>query len=110
MHARVEFVPARGRSMSRNRRRTPQWRDTTIPRRPLLWLAAALLFTLPAMFGNLASWVPFLFLLALAMKFWMEPRGYRLRSTILKLILAAVTLGAIFFSYGTLKGIEPAVS
>ncbi len=62
------------------------------------------------MFGNLANWVPFLFLLALAMKFWMEPKGYRLRSTILKLILAAVTLGAIFFSYGTLKGIEPAVS
>ena len=27
--------------------RTQQWKDTTIPRRPLLWLAAALLFTLP---------------------------------------------------------------
>ena len=97
-------------SVSRSSRRTQQWRDTAIPRRPLLWLAAALLFTLPAMFGNLASWVPFLFLLALAMKFWMEPRGYRLRSTILKLILAAVTVGAIFLSYATLKGIEPAVS
>src|SRR5256884_5850001 len=96
--------------MSRSSRRIQPWRDTAIPRRPLLWLAAALLFTLPPMFGNLASWVPFLFLLALAMKFWMEPKGYRLRSTILKLILAAVTLGAIFFSYGTLKGIEPAVS
>ncbi len=73
-------------STSRSSRRTQQWRDTTIPRRPLLWLAAALLFTLPPMFGKLASWVACLFLLALALKFWMEPRGYRLRSTILKLI------------------------
>jgi len=97
-------------SKSKSGRRTQQWRDTTIPRRPLLWLAAALLFTLPPMFGKLASWVACLFLLALAMKFWMEPRGYRLRSTILKLILAAVTVGAIFLSYGTLKGIEPGVS
>src|SRR5947209_288305 len=96
--------------MSRNRRRTPQWRDTTIPRRPLLWLTAALLFTLPSMFGKLTSWVPCLFLLALVFKLWMEPQGYRLRSTILKLVLAAVTLGAIFVSYGTLKGIEPSVS
>src|SRR6266404_4326666 len=94
----------------RNSRRTQQWRDTTIPRRPLLWLAAALLFTLPALLGTLASWVPFLFLLALAMKFWMEPRGYRLRSIVLKLTLAAVTVEAIFLSYGTLKGVEPAVS
>ena len=54
-------------------------RDRSIPRRPLLWLAAALLFTLPPMFGSLVSWVPWVFLLALAMKFWMEPRGYRLR-------------------------------
>src|SRR5262249_23220609 len=95
--------------MSNRSRRTP-WRDTTIPRRPLLWLAAALLFTLPPMFGNLASWVPFLFLLALALKFWMEPRGYRLRSFILKVVLAAVTVGALFLSYGTLKGVEPSVS
>src|SRR5205814_1627240 len=29
-----------------------------IPRRPLLWLAAALVFTVPSMFGNLAWWVP----------------------------------------------------
>ena len=87
--------------MSKSSRRTQPWRDTAIPRRPLLWLAAALLFTLPPMFGNLASWVPCLFLLALALKFWMEPRGYRLRSTILKLMLAAVTVGAIFLSYGT---------
>ena len=97
-------------SKSRITKRTQQWRDTAIPRRPLLWLAAALLFTLPPMFGMLASWVPFLFLFALAMKFWMEPRGYRLRSFVLKLILAGVTVGAIFLSYDTLKGVEPGVS
>src|SRR6266542_3042428 len=62
------------------------------------------------MFGSLATWVPSFFLLTLAMKFWMEPKGYRLRLTILKLVLAAVTLAAIFFSYGSLKGIEPGVS
>ena len=56
-------------SNRRNSRRTQQWRDTTIPRRPLLWLAAALLFTLPALLGTLASWVPFLFLFALVLKF-----------------------------------------
>ena len=88
--------------------RTP--RDTSIPRQPLLWLAAALLFTLPAMFGSLATWVPSFFLLTLVMKFWMEPKGYRLRSAIWKMLLAAVTLAAIFFSYGSLKGIEAGVS
>ncbi|HEY5992590.1 MAG TPA: DUF3488 and transglutaminase-like domain-containing protein [Candidatus Udaeobacter sp.] len=85
-------------------------RDRSIPRRPLLWLAAALLFTLPPMFRSLATWVPCLFLLALAMKFWMEPRGYRLRFAIFKLMLAAVALLIIFVSYNSLKGIEPAVS
>src|SRR5882724_557401 len=85
-------------------------RDRSIPRRPLLWLAAALLFTLPPMFGSLATWVPCLFLLALAMKFWMEPKGYRLRLATLKLILAAVALTGIFFSYGSLKGVAPGVS
>ena len=85
-------------------------RDTSIPRRPLLWLAAALLFTLPPMFGSLATWVPCLFLITLAMKFWMEPKGYRLRSATCKLVRAAVTLAAIFFSYGSLKGVEPGVS
>jgi len=100
----------RNRSRSWSSGRTQPWRDTTIPRRPLLWLAAALLFTLPPMFGNLAGWVPSFFLLALALKFWMEPRGYRLRSFILKLILAAVTVGAIFLSYDTLKGVEPSIS
>src|SRR5256885_17091256 len=85
-------------------------RDRSIPRVPLLWLAAALLFTLPPMFDSLATWVPCLFLITLTMKFWMEPKGYRLRSAIWKLVLAAVTLAAIFFSYGSLKGVEPGVS
>jgi transglutaminase-like putative cysteine protease len=62
------------------------------------------------MFGSLATWVPSFFLLTLAMKFWMEPRGYHLRSAVWKLVLAAVTLAAILFSYGSLKGIEQGVS
>jgi transglutaminase-like putative cysteine protease len=85
-------------------------KDRSIPRRPLLWLAAALLFTLPPMFGSLVRWVPCVFLLALAMKFWMEPRGYRLRVATLKLILAAMGLFAVFASYGSLKGVEPGIS
>jgi protein-glutamine gamma-glutamyltransferase len=85
-------------------------RDTRIPRRALLWLAAALLFTLPPMFGKLATWVPCLFLTTLAMKFWMEPKGYRLRFAALKLVLTGIALAAISSSYGTLKGIEPGVS
>jgi transglutaminase-like putative cysteine protease len=85
-------------------------RDTRIPRRPLLWLATALLFTVPPMFGTLAVWVPCLFVVTLAAKFWMEPRGYRLRIAVWKLILATVALAAIFFSYGSIKGIEPGVS
>jgi protein-glutamine gamma-glutamyltransferase len=84
--------------------------DTRIPRRPLLWLAAALLFTLPPMFGALPSWVPLLFLIALAAKFWMEPKGYRLRSLVWKLVLVALILSLLFFSYGSLRGIEPGVS
>jgi protein-glutamine gamma-glutamyltransferase len=85
-------------------------RDRSIPRLPLLWLAAALLFTLPPMFDSLATWVPCLFLITLAMKFWMEPKGYRLRSTTFKLILAAVAVFAVFASNGSLNGIEPAIS
>jgi transglutaminase-like putative cysteine protease len=85
-------------------------RDTRIPRRPLLWLTGALLFTLPPMFGTLAPWVPSLFLITLAAKFWMEPRGYRLRSATWKLVLAAVILTAVFSSYGSVTGIEPGVS
>jgi transglutaminase-like putative cysteine protease len=85
-------------------------RDRSIPRRPLLWLAAALLFTLPPMFGSLVNWVPFVFLFSIAMKFWMEPRGYRLRFASVKLLLASAALVTIFISYGSLKGIEPPIS
>jgi hypothetical protein len=62
------------------------------------------------MFGSLAGWVPCLFLLALTLKFWMEPKGYSLRFATLKVILAGAALFAIFASYGSLKGIEPGVS
>jgi protein-glutamine gamma-glutamyltransferase len=96
--------------MSKIKTRSPIKRDTSIPRRPLLWLAAALLFTLPPLFDSLATWVPCLFLLSLALKFWMEPKGYRLRFTALKLALVAVALGVIFVSYGSVKGIEPPIS
>jgi transglutaminase-like putative cysteine protease len=44
------------------------------------------------------------------MKFWMEPRGYRLRLATLKLLLAAAALLAIFVSYGSMKGVEPPIS
>jgi hypothetical protein len=76
----------------------------------LLWLAVALLFTVPAMFGSLARWVPCAFLFALALKFWMEPKGYRLRFALWKLMLTGAALFAIFGSYGSLKGLEPGVS
>src|SRR5436853_626941 len=95
--------------MSTSMSKSGSMRDRSIPRRPLLWLAAALLFTLPPMFGSLVRWVPYVFLLALAMKFWMEPRGYRLRFATLKLMLAAMGLFAIFASYGSLKGVEPGI-
>ncbi|HKR52925.1 MAG TPA: DUF3488 and transglutaminase-like domain-containing protein [Chthoniobacterales bacterium] len=85
-------------------------RDTRIPRRPLLWLAAALLFVLPPMFDGLTPWVPTLLLVAITAKFWMEPRGYRLRFLPLKIALVAAALVAIFISYGAIKGIEPGVS
>ena len=88
----------------------PRPRDTRIPRRPFLWLATALLFTVPPMVGALAPWVPALFITTLAAKFWMEPRGIRLRSAVLKVMLAVATLGAIAVSYGSLRGIEPGVS
>src|SRR5438477_10993331 len=98
------------KSMSKGKNRSWSQRDRSIPRRPLLWLAAALLFTLPPMFASLATWVPCFFLATLAIKFWMEPKGYRLRLAPLKLILAAVALVVIFVSYGSLNGIEPGVS
>ena len=40
----------------------------------------------------------------------MEPKGYRLRSLIWKLVLVALILFLLFFSYGSLRGIEPGVS
>jgi protein-glutamine gamma-glutamyltransferase len=85
-------------------------RDTSIPRRPLLWMATALVFTLPPFFGSLAIWVPSLFLVSLALKFWMEPRGYRLRSVVLKLMLVATALTTAFVTYGSAKSVETGIS
>ncbi len=96
--------------MSRSNTRGPIKTDTSIPRRPLLWMAAALLFTLPPFFDSLAIWVPWLFLLSLALKFWMEPRGYRLRSVVLKLLLVATALTTVFVSYGSVNGVEAGIS
>ena len=96
--------------MSTSNTRSPIRTDTSIPRRPLLWMAAALLFTLPPFFDSLAIWVPWLFLVSLALKFWMEPRGYRLRSIILKLLLVATALTTIFVSYGSVRGVEAGIS
>src|SRR4029453_15693444 len=96
--------------MSTSNTRSPIKTDTSIPRRPLLWMAAALLFTLPPFFDSLAIWVPWLFLLSLALKFWMEPRGYRLRSVVLKLLLVATALTTVFVSYGSVNGVEAGIS
>src|SRR6266436_572255 len=96
--------------MSTSNTRSPIKTDTSIPRRPLLWMAAAFVFTLPPFFDSLAIWVPWLFLLSLALKFWMEPRGYRLRSMILKLLLIATALTTVFISYGSAKGVEAGIS
>src|SRR6476660_2401300 len=96
--------------MSMGKSSNPIKRDTSIPRRPLLWMAAALLFTLPPFFDSLAIWVPWLFLLSLALKFWMEPRGYRLRSVVLKLMLVATAVTTAFFSYSSARGVEAGIS
>src|SRR6266567_7801137 len=96
--------------MSTSNTRSPIRTDTSIPRRPLLWMAAALLFTLPPFFDSLAIWVPWLFLVSLALKFWMEPRGYRLRSIVLKLLLVATALTTVFISYGAVRGVEAGIS
>src|SRR5262249_49041014 len=90
--------------------RSASKRDTSIPRRPLLWMAAALVFTLPPFFDSLAIWVPSLFLLSLALKFWMEPRGYRLRSVVLKLMLIVTALTTAFMTYGSARNVEAGVS
>jgi protein-glutamine gamma-glutamyltransferase len=96
--------------MSISNTRSPIKRDTSIPRRPLLWMAAALLFTLPPFFDSLATWVPSLFLLSLALKFWMEPRGYRLRSVVLKLLLVTAAVTTVFLSYASVRGVEAGIS
>src|SRR5678809_1462029 len=96
--------------MTANNTRNPVRTDTSIPRRPLLWMAAALLFTLPPFFDSLAIWVPWLFLLSLALKFWMKPRGYRLRSVVLKLMLVAMAVTTAFVSYGSFRGVEAGIS
>jgi transglutaminase-like putative cysteine protease len=96
--------------MLTNNKTTPIKTDTSIPRRPLLWMAAALVFTLPPFFGSLAVWVPCLFLVALALKFWMEPRGYRLRSIVLKLLLLATAPTAALATYGSFRGVEAGIS
>src|SRR5947208_11202381 len=96
--------------MSTSNTRSPIKTDTSIPRRPLLWMAAALVFTLPPFFDSLAIWIPWLFLLSLALKFWMEPRGYRLRSVVLKLLFVAAAFTTVFTSYGSVRGVEAAIS
>lgn len=84
--------------------------STIIPRRPLLWLAAALLFLVPTMLGNLAIWVPIIFLGTLLAKFWMEKKDRRLRSTVWKIVLAISGLGAVIATYGSPAGLEPGTS
>src|SRR5437764_4152158 len=96
--------------MSTSNTRSPIKTDTSIPRRPLLWMAAALVFTLPPFFDSLAIWIPCLFLLSLTLKFWMEPKGYRLRSVVLKLLFVATAFTTVFISYGSVRGVEAAIS
>ena len=81
-----------------------------IPRRPLLWLAAALLFLVPPMLASLAVWVPLVFLASLLGKFWFEKRDRRLRSRVWQIVLALVGFGAVVATYGSPQGIEPGVS
>ena len=96
--------------MSKTRSKSTSRRETSIPRLPLLWMAGALLFTLPPFFDSLVIWVPSFFLISLGLKFWMEPKGYRLRSIVLKLLLVAMALTALFGSYGSVRGIEAGIS
>jgi hypothetical protein len=81
-----------------------------IPRRPLLWLSAALLFLVPTLLGTIVIWAPLLFLCSLLAKFWMEKRDRRLRSVTLKIALAALAFGAVYLSYGSPRGLEPGVT
>lgn len=88
----------------------PREDSTIIPRRPLLWLAAALLFLVPTMLGSLALGVPLVFLASLLAKFSMEKTDRRLRSLLWKLFLAVAALGAVILTYGSPAGVEPGVS
>ena len=40
----------------------------------------------------------------------MEPRGYRLRSVVLKLMLVATAATTAFVSYGSVRGVEAGIS
>lgn len=81
-----------------------------IPRRPLLWLTLGLVFTVPPMLGTLAPWVTGCFAASLAAKFWMERRGWRLRSIVWKIALAGAAFGGVELTYHALRGLEPGLS
>ncbi|HVF73159.1 MAG TPA: DUF3488 and transglutaminase-like domain-containing protein [Chthoniobacterales bacterium] len=84
--------------------------NTVIPRRPLLWLAAAFLCLVPTMLGQLATWIPLGFLAAVLAKFWMDKRDRRLRSLTWKIVLALLAFGATVATYGRPTGLEPGIS
>ena len=81
-----------------------------IPRRPLLWLAAAFVFLAPAMLAGTAPWVPAVFISAMAAKFWLDQKDRRLRSRVWQVVLALLAFGAVIATYGSPQGIEPGVS
>jgi transglutaminase-like putative cysteine protease len=69
-----------------------------------------LLFVVPTMVVSIPIWIPAIFLAALLVKFWLEQRGRRLRSTGWKIVLAVVGFGAVLATYGSPIGLEPGVS
>ena len=81
-----------------------------IPRRPLLWLAVALMFTVPPMLETVAPWVSACFAASLAAKFWMERRGWRLRSPVWQVVLLGAVIGGVELTYHALRGLEPGLS
>lgn len=88
--------------------RAPQ--TQVIPRRPLLWLAAAFLFLAPAMLAGIAAWVPLVFIGAMLAKFWLDQKDRRLRSRVWQVVLAVLAFGAVVATYGSPQGIEAGVS
>lgn len=84
--------------------------ENEIPRKPLLWLAVALVFTVPPMFRSLSPWVPLLFTGVLFLKFWMQRRGMHLRHPALKILLVLAALGAVQLTYHSLFGLESGLS